>query len=257
MSARALVPPSRDLSASRRLVEAIVGRTLRKAEQAIDVLRLDQALSHAKEDLEAAIRAEMLRASAAWAAGQTPSPYLAVDEAMLAILDSLAQLGAAEGLLELERLGYVGLRVPPARAFVAGPGPRHHRDVRGYLGRELNGIGVRIEDDLLLADLSGASEVAIANALMGIPGARDLASRVISSALMDGFGATFEANQDLVGSWEYTAVMDGATCDPCGQWDGAVFQSLGELFQVLPDFGPNPECSGGGRCRCRAVPAAP
>jgi hypothetical protein len=36
-----------------------------------------------------------------------------------------------------------------------------------------------------------------------------------------------------------------------------VYDTLDALFEVLPDFGPNPDCLGGDRCRCRAVPMPP
>jgi len=68
--------------------------------------------------------------------------------------------------------------------------------------------------------------------------------------MIDGMGQTWEANQDLVRGWEYTAILDGGTCDACAPLDGTQYATLEELFLVLPDFGPNPECFGGGRCRC-------
>jgi hypothetical protein len=250
VQARTLVPPSRDLSASRWLVEAMIGRTLRKAEQAIDVLRLDQALAHAKDDLEAAIRAEMVRATKAWLEGPDFRPELELTQEMTKILERLEAIGAEEAELELERLGYRGIR---RRALVArGP---VGRDVSEYLRGNLGSIGVRIHGELVAAEFGDASSVAIAHALMAVPGARDLASRAISTALINGLGMTFEENRGLVKLWVYTAVLDGGTCEVCAPLDGSEYETLEALFQVLPDFGPNPDCLGGGRCRCRAVPA--
>jgi hypothetical protein len=51
--------------------------------------------------------------------------------------------------------------------------------------------------------------------------------------------------------------LDGGTCDICAPMDGTEYHSLDELYTVLPDFGPNPNCLGGGRCRCRAIPCGP
>ncbi|RDI73300.1 Phage Mu/F-like protein [Gaiella occulta] len=229
-------------------VELLVGRELTESERAIDVVRLDRALAAAKDDLNAAIHDEMLRAVLVWVATGSP-PRLGVSQAMRDVLDRLHDLGREEGWLELERLGY---DLTGRRHYVEeGPSDR---DVPGYLTRNLRGVEVRIEDELVRADLAGASQQAVARAVMEIPGARDIASRAISTALINGFAQTFEQNADLVSGWAYTAVLDAGTCEVCRPLDGTVYDTLDELFRVLPNFGPNPRCYGGGRCRCRAVP---
>ena len=116
-------------------------------------------------------------------------------------------------------------------------------------------IGVRIEEELVTADLSGASLSAVVQALQRVPGARDVASRVVSTALIDGMGQTWDENEDLVRVWEYTAVLDRATCDRCRPLDGKRYDSWKAAQEDLPGGGPNPRCRGGGRCRCRLVPA--
>lgn len=238
----------------RALVELVIGRPLRLAEQAIDVLGLDQALEEAKDELEERIREEMLRATMVWASGAALSPSLSVTPAMLDVLDRLTALGRREALLELERLGYVGIR--DERRLAAEPSVPD-RDLEGYLKRNLRGVSTRIEDELVVAELANESQSAVARALLRVPGARDIASRVISTALIDGLAGTWEENEDLVLCWEYTAVLDGATCPACRPLDGKRYSSLEELFRDLPGFGPNPACRGGGRCRCRAVPCDP
>lgn len=241
----------------RNFVEQTIGRAMTLAETAIDVIALDSALEKAKNDLELAIRVEMILATMAWAAGTAILPSLRVTEAMIAPLDELFNFGRQEAALELERLGYRGVKHPPAvdeRRFAADPLPDPDRDLARYLRRNLDGISIRIEDELVHAELAGASRNAIAEALLTVPGARDIASRLVSTGLIDGLGMTFEENADLVRCWEYTAIMDAATCVVCRGHDGLKFQTLEELFVVLPQFGPNPRCLGGGRCRCRAVP---
>ena len=95
----------------------------------------------------------------------------------------------------------------------------------------------------------------IVDAVRATPGGRDIASRVVSRALMRGFQDRWEnLGADVVAGWEYTAVLDGGTCDECEPLDGEVYATVDELYVVLPGFGPNPLCLGGGRCRCRAVP---
>lgn len=242
--------------ASRELVERLVGRRLSQAEQALDVVRLDGELERAKDDLEAAIRDEMIAATLAWASGMALTPALRVTPAMLEILDRLRQVGRDEALRVLERLGYRGIR-EPARAFAADPRPDPDRDLGRYLRRNLPAIATRIEDELVVADLSGAGFDVVAGALLEVPGARDIASRVISTALIDGLALTFEDNADLVRCWQYSAVLDGRTCGRCRPLDGTRYSSLEELFAVLPNFGPNPSCLGGGRCRCTGLPCDP
>ncbi len=230
------------------LVERAVGRQLTEAERAIDIVKLDRALARAKDDLNAAIHAEMLRATLVWIANGG-SPRLTVTPDMRAVLDGLYLLGAEEAWLELDRLGY---DLQGRRHYIEeGPGDR---DVPAYLTRNLRGIEIRIEDELVRADLSGLASSAVAHAVMQLPGARDLASRAISTAMINGFASTFDQVQDLIDAWQYTAILDGGTCDICRPLDGTVYETLEQLFVVLPNYGPNPRCFGGGRCRCRAIP---
>lgn len=242
----------------RAVVEKAIGRKLRASETIIDVLKLDAALNDAKDELEEAIRDEAVRATAAWANGTVPMVKLRVTEAMLAPLDELAAVGRAEALEELHRLGYTDAVAPgEQRKFAADPLPPEDRDLADYLTRNLPIIGLRIEDDLVVADLADLSRTALAEELLKIPGARDIASRIVSTALAEGLTLTFDANEDLVAGWEYTAVMDAATCDVCESHDGKRYETLAELYEDLPNFGPNPLCHGGGRCRCRGLPLGP
>lgn len=239
-------PPDRP---SRALAELLVGRPLRQAEEAIDVALLNDALSDAKDALDSAIHAEMLRATIAWAAGLALT--LNVTDEMLAPLDELTDLGRREARAELERLGYE----LPARAF-AQPIEEfpEDRDPAAYLARNLGAIRIRIQQDLVQADLSGLASDAVARALLRVPGGRDIASRIVSTALVNGLAQTWEEVADQVGGWEYTAVLDGGVCDRCRPLDGTRYASWDEIQTVLPNGGPNPRCLGGGRCRCRAVP---
>lgn len=226
----------------------VVARELTDAETAIDVVRLDRALRDAKNEVDAAIHDETVRAVELWIS-QGGSPRLRVTREMLAPLEQLHDLGREEARLELERLGYQ----LPARALIEER-PGGPDDLAGYLGRNLGAIEVRIEDELVRADLAGLSRGALAQALLEIPGGRDIASRIVSTALIGGLAGTFTDHADLVPAWQYTAILDGGTCDQCRPLDGTTYQTLDELFRVLPNFGPNPRCLGGGRCRCRAVP---
>lgn len=237
------------------LVERVIGRRLSQAERNVDVLKLHAALERAKNELDAAIHDEMLRATQVWfrTARATPFPLLELTDAIRKPLDELRELGREEAFSELERAGYM-----PRERRLAAPDPLPGGNYEGLLNtvrRGLGGIGIRVADDLVAVDLSTASSTAIAQALMNVPGARDLASRVVSTALYSGMGQTFEENEHLVDGWEYSAVLDAATCDQCAPLDGTTYPSWEAIQDVLPNGGPNPACLGGGRCRCRAVPA--
>lgn len=235
----------------RALVEKAIGRPLRDAEKVVDVLLLNSELEAAKDLLEAAIRKEMLRATVTWIRLGLP-PMLHVTDGMRRPLRTLHRLGREEARNELDRAGYK-LR---ARTYAHPADPEGHSlaAAEEAINLALPGVTVRITDELVVADFTNASAAAIAEALLRIPGARDIASRVISTALTSGLAATFEEHADLVKGWLYSAVLDGGTCDVCGPLDGTEYATLEELFVDLPGFGPNSECDGGGRCRCRGVP---
>ena len=234
------------------LVERAVGRKLRAAEKAIDVLLLQGALERAKNELDAAIGVELVRAVKAWAAtpGSALRPRLEITPAIWRPLEELHELGRSEALNELERAGYRARRMAAPDPMPGGD----FEDLEGTMRLGLDRIALRVADDFVAADLSGASTNAIAQAMLAVPGARDLASRVVSTALYSGMALTFEEAGDLVAGFEYSSVLDHGTCDQCAPLDGTTYPSWDAIQGVLPGGGPNPECRGGGRCRCRAVP---
>jgi hypothetical protein len=131
--------------------------------------------------------------------------------------------------------------------------------IRAKLELKLHGLSTRMQDEHV--DLGDAATDAIVEALTQIPGALDAAAAVVSGAMYQGLGATFDKSSDAVDTggggngWEYTAVMDGATCDECAAHDGEQYDTWEEIAGAagpLPDGGPNPDCYGDGRCRCRA-----
>jgi hypothetical protein len=229
--------------------ERVVGRELRPAERVIDVIRIDRELNEAKDQVEQAIRAEMLKATRRWLRGATWRPHLTVTPAMRGPLRRLARFGRDEARAELARLG-----VRSHVAFDPDPSVPGLDELFDTIAAGLPGLSLRIQQDLVAADLTDASTLAVARALLRVPGARDIASRVVSSALMDGMGAVFEDAGDLVSGWEWSAVLDSGTCGPCDAGDGTQYRTWGEAQADLPNGGPAVVCDGGGRCRCRLVP---
>lgn len=229
-------------------VEVLIGRELRAAERHIDVLGLDRALNEAKDELHQAIEAEKKRAIRRAVRG-SGSVRLQLTGAMLVPLQRLFELGKREAALELAAAGYTTRGYDEAEPA----GDLFH--VAHMLKRRLGGVSVRVQAEYVALDLRDLGYSAILRALYRTPGARDAASRVVSSALTAGLSATFSQSGDNVTAWMYSTVLDGGTCAECASHDGEVFDTVQALFEVLPDFGPNPACYGGDRCRCRGVPA--
>lgn len=137
------------------------------------------------------------------------------------------------------------------------------KGIRAKLEVGLSGLSQRLQAEADTIDLGDAATNAIINSLAEIPGALDIASRMVSGAMFQGIGATFDAAAPDIDAqagggggngWDYTAVMDGATCPTCEAWDGTHFDTWDEIAGPdgpLPDGGPNPDCDGDGRCRCR------
>lgn len=240
------------LAATRPLVERTIGRQLRASEQIVDVFRITRLLDEAKDEVDQAIQREQKRAVHRALRLDTRTS-LKMTAVMLKPLYRLYQDGRREAAAELERAGYLLPRkyADPARDHML-------EAAEAKLQAKLAGLSIRITNEhtvqLQLAD-QGAIGDALANALINVLGARSIASDLVSTAMFSGMGATFEENSDLVGGWEYSAVLDGGTCDECESADGTIYESWDDLQDDLPDGGPNPSCFGGDRCRCRALPA--
>lgn len=105
----------------------------------------------------------------------------------------------------------------------------------------------------------GAGVEALARAIdKKVPGALDAASRMVSGPFNAGLGDVYRMKNGLFKRWQYSAVMDKATCEVCAYFDGTVYYSWNAIAEApgapLPGGGPNPACFGGSRCRCRPVP---
>jgi hypothetical protein len=75
------------------------------------------------------------------------------------------------------------------------------------------------------------------------------ASRDAASEVNEAFGIGRDleaaAHADVIESVEYSAVLDGNTCDACAELDGTQYASEDDA----PDV-PNPDCEGRDACRC-------
>lgn len=227
-------------------LEQRIGRALTAAEQHVQIEAIDELLNTAKDLLTIEIQREQKRLAGVLAAGDRGG--LEATPRMLSILRSLRRHGAAHARNELRSMGHT-VR-PAARAFAA-----HQDSLEGRLRRRLAQLTAKIEDEALAVGLGELAADAIERAAIRVLGARSIAADLVAPAFDAGLADTFENHPEL--QFQYSAVLDAGTCDPCTSLDGEIYESWAALQDVLPDGGPNPSCDGGDRCRCRPVPVPP
>ena len=228
--------------------ERRLGRRLTTGERIVDVETTDSILERGKERLTAAIEREKRRAVDAYLAGL--HSRLEITDGMVAVLNALHKAGREQAVAEIKRLG-----IAPA-TLLADPIPSHqplYSALRAMLGNITN----RIDVDARRMTLAPTSPDLFARELHNIPGSKDAAGRLVSAGFLSGADEIYEANRELFPGWQYSALLDAATCSECRARDGETYLTLDDAYRVMPNFGPNPLCYGDGRCRCRLVPLPP
>jgi hypothetical protein len=259
-------------------LELRIGRQLTAAERHVRVEEIDTLLNTAKAQLIREIEVEQEKLAATIADGGTGT--LAPTPRMRAILRGLRDHGRQHALLELASMGYLtvtrggdtrrydapkrkarkpadNLAAVDAAAAAEQAANQRIAALEGSLQHGLAQLTVKIEQQAVGVDLSTVATSAIHKAVVNVLGARSIAASLVAPAFDAGLGWTFDEHADLVDGWQYSAILDGGTCDPCADEDGETFESWDAIQDVLPGGGPNPDCDGGDRCRCRAVPMPP
>jgi hypothetical protein len=93
------------------------------------------------------------------------------------------------------------------------------------------------------ADLQLAAERAASAAL------RTAAQDHAAAALNAGRSDQADADSDMIAGSYYTSILDGNRCRDCASADDDVLRPLNDPVR-LAHVPPNPDCLGGGRCRC-------
>ena len=228
--------------------EARLGRPLTTGELAIDIEGADADLGEGKRRLAAAIEKEKRRVVEARLLGR--ADRMQVTEEVVVTLRWIYNRGRLHALGEMRALGVK----PVKRRFYATVPRRVIFSVdkaKGLLG----GVQVRLDGEVQKAVEAG--QTATRAVEKAIPGALNAAASLVSGAFDAGLADVYEHHADLFSGWQYTAVMDANTCDVCSEYDGRTYDTLQEMYDDLPNFGPNPNCLGGDRCRCRGVPLGP
>lgn len=224
----------------------------------IDVDATSAALDSWKALLITQIRAEQERNARWLAEGQRTQMLVTVG--MGRALLGLHRYGQRSAKDEIRSLGYRPRS--GVQAFAAGdeldpatipprlvPPVQRLQERLDRLGEGMVARGRELEAGNFTRDAITSFDEELAR----VPGVLDAASQVVSQAYTSGLADIYEANQEVF-SWRYTAALDGGTCSSCAPHAGEVYDSLAAAYAVLPEFGPNPLCQGGYRCRCRLEP---
>jgi tetratricopeptide (TPR) repeat protein len=233
-----------------------------KPAEGVDRARLREtgaAMDAAKEAIEKAVRREFIRAGERLERGGRYEYRLT--EGMMDPIIKLHAFGMAEARHEMEVLGFGELLADATPVNSGQLGSLENLGLR-FQGRldvwarrheeELPRFGQGRVTDLQTA-ITGIPERLEAH-LQRVPGARDIASQMVSQGYAQGLADVYEDHADAFPAFQYSAAGDRATCGVCGPLDGKTYATVGEMYEDLPNFGPNPSCLGGFRCRCRGIP---
>lgn len=234
--------------------ERRLGRQLTDSERRIDLIQYDHDLERGKQKLYKAIEAEKARVIKARLKGRRARMKVTRD--MVEALVFLHRRGIAHAHEELRKAG-----IEPSRKYASRRELQALGGLLDLLRQLLTRVTRRVEIEIIKrrkaldVDLSTAVIASLARAMeKQVPGSLSVAADLVSTAMAGGLEEGFEQDAELFETWEYSAVMDGATCTVCREYDGTVYPSWAAIMAVLPNGGPNPLCLGNGRCRCRPVP---
>jgi Phage Mu protein F like protein len=119
------------------------------------------------------------------------------------------------------------------------------------ISRVVNEMQARSTSAIVRNSMLGLSEKEIQRQLQGelqdqsVKWVEGYAASGVNAAWQEGRTETMHELDDQIRLYEYSAVLDANTCDPCGEWDGSQAEKLDDLPEV-----PNPACEGGDKCRC-------
>ena len=227
------------------------GRELRWWEKQMELEVIDAAITNARNRFEAAAgeaARELARTYAAAAlkgTAQMPKPAGDVEAALADELSALYRLGRNTVVRELDRQRR---EAPPVAPQTVEDGPELAR--RAKLAAA--SIAARIWQAVSRAALARPGDQAAVQSA----GEVEAATALKAEAQLHSAGALNAGRQDQatqmaeeVRGSRYTSILDGSRCEACRSADDDVLRTLTDPVR-LARKPPNPDCYGGGRCRC-------
>lgn len=227
-------------------------RDLRHWEQLMSLDAIEQGIDGARARLEHSCGTPVRTAAAAIAqqinAGKEPkiTPTGDLVDALTSELTDLYSLGRQTVRDELNRQRpQPAWAQPYARPKVIDVMARRARvaatAIVAAITRRLHAL--HLDGQVGLGELQAEGERA------GLAALRSEAQLNAAPALNQGRGDEIDAHKDEIAGVRYTSILDGNRCTDCARADDDVLRKLDDPVR-LHRRPPNPECLGGGRCRC-------
>lgn len=182
------------------------------------------------------------------------APAVGADDLTDALLEA-ARSGVSAAEAELTAQGVTGLDTPAddvLRARIAGHAEAVAQQTADGLSLAASRRAVQLAGELG----AGADDIAagVVDYLNGLTHQweRDQLTGAVQQAQNAGRFETFTAADDEPLEYSSSELLDEATCEPCADEDGTVYDSLEDATAAYPSGG-FVDCDGGPRCRGTAV----
>ncbi len=244
-------PPTKlDADEPRTLARA--DRELKAWERTMSLDRIEGAINDAQAQLEAAAGAQARDLAVALSRGQKASTA-ELEAAIEQAATGLFLTGRATVVEELQRqrpgdlswmldAGDESDDVPaPMRKRLQARAKAAAAAIRAAIVAAL--AGEELRRGSTAASTQAAAETA------GMAGLRAQAQTQASSIVNEGRVTQADEQADEIAGSRYTSILDGRRCSGCARADDDVLRPLDDPVR-LARIPPNPDCEGGGRCRC-------
>ena len=226
------------------------GRAPRPFEQAMELDRIESVLDGAREGFVAAAREVSVALAERYAtlAANGKRPPAGVDPDLReAISGELFDLYATGRDTVREEL--LGQAQPTLALASAEEGAAEHLEARAGVAAESVQAAVWTEVSRAALGSEDVATIRVAGEAAARGALRSEAQQVASEALNLGRAHEADANRELIRGAYYTSILDATRCPACASADDDVLRALDDPV-LRANQPPNPNCEGGGRCRC-------
>lgn len=241
-------PPAKDKKPEAKRFD----REMRWWEQVMAIDEIETAIDSARERFEMSAGEPARRLAREMAADAlagkqlTPKVDPKLEEAITSELERLYRTGRATVIEELEAqrpgvTGGAGLADAASRRALARRARLAALSIANRIWQAASRSALSRPGDSAAAQVAGELEAAAA--------LRAEAQLHASGALNQGRIDEAEAHREEIRGSRYTSLLDPNRCTSCATADDDVLRRLNDPVR-LAHIPPNPECQGGGRCRC-------